>query len=120
LFQAPQRGGTRPGIPPERARRLESILVQGTPAVGEETAEARDDNREQIPPRQSRSLLHPEDTLIGAVIAGERNEQGGHQGKQPSPAEVSQHRAYPGESGQIGQADSGGKLQQHGQGDEQG
>jgi len=75
LFQAPQRGGTRPGIPPERARRLESILVQGTPAVGEETAEARDDNREQIPPRQSRSLLHPEDTLIGAVIAGERNEQ---------------------------------------------
>jgi hypothetical protein len=81
VFQARQRGGTHLSIAPDRARRLEGVLVQRASAVGEKTAEARDDDRKHVPTRQGRSLLHPEDPSVCAVIASEGNKQGAHQGK---------------------------------------
>jgi len=51
VFQARQRGGTHLSITPDRARRLEGILVQRASSMGEETAESRYDDREQMPTR---------------------------------------------------------------------
>jgi hypothetical protein len=81
VFQARQRGRTHLSITSACARRLEGVLVQSASAVGEETAEARHDDRKHMPTRQDRSLLHPEDPPVGAVIASEGNEQSAHQGK---------------------------------------
>jgi hypothetical protein len=51
VFQARQCGGAHLSITPACARRLKGVLVQRASAVGEETAEARDDDRVHMPAR---------------------------------------------------------------------
>jgi hypothetical protein len=51
VFQAGQCGGTHLSVTPACARRLEGVLVQSASAVGEETAEAGDDDCAHIPTR---------------------------------------------------------------------
>jgi hypothetical protein len=119
VFQARQRGGTHLSITPACARRLEGVLVQRASAVGEETAEARDDDRAyadatgSVPPPPGRSPGMRSNSQ-------RRKEQGAPPGQIARPSGCFPAPHYLGESGHVGQADSGGKLQQHGQGDEQG
>ena len=51
-FQASQAGGPRLGVVLVRARHLQGLLVQGTPAMRQQPAEARGHHRVHLPPGQ--------------------------------------------------------------------
>ena len=113
-LQAGQAGGPRLGVVLVRARHLQGLLVQGTPAMRQQPAEARGHHRVHLPPGQPRTALDAEDSLVGEEVPGERDDQGAGQHDEPAPAHVADYRAHLRESGHVGQADSGGQLEQGG------
>jgi hypothetical protein len=115
-----QRGHPRLGVGLVRPRGLQRVLVERAPAVGEEPAEARRHHGAHLPAGQPRAALHPEDPLIGEVVADERDQQGADQHQQPDPVEAARHRPHLVEAGQVRQAGSSGQLQQDRDGDEHG
>ena len=97
-----------------RTRHLQGLLVQGTPAVRQQPAEARGHHRVHLPTGQPRATLDAENSLIGKEVADEGQDEGAGQHGEPAPVNVADYRAHLRESGHVGQADSGGQLEQGG------
>ena len=80
----------------------------------QQPAEARGHHRVHLPPGQLGTALDAEDSLVGEAVSGEGDNQGAGQHDEPNPVHVADYRAHLRESGHVGQADSGGQLEQGG------